>query len=904
MATYLPNVTDTFAEIDYAAPNYQLMMQALGTAQSRYNDGFAKVKSVYNSLLNSPLSSSDNMQVREEWFKKSQEQLKKLSRVDLSLAQNVSGATSMFDPLAEDPDFIADMGKTRQYQQELATVQSYKNSSDEKLRKLYNPIIEEDIMLGMGELRSGKRGDGSITSHSVRKFMPVEDVNEFLSKRASEQKLEIKNDSINGPYIVSTTNGSQAVPSYATWAAAQLQGGNFDEFYKRRARVVTEKNVLAIMQQNPSLNKEQALREYGKGILPQQFQSNAEYIREVRKDISSLDNEFRNIKNQYGGKVPEEIADRLMQMNEKRKQLKETLTGAQRDPSMVAPGSEQALENFVRNPYGIQAQMLRNQDATVWATNKAMTQQETSLKVNDWYVAQWKNTQEWAMMRARFAQEEKMQAIKAKNDRDLELAKATGFGELTLGPATNGETMTARQAQDAHIAQKSEDLGRLATNLDMIKVAGNFTVDKSGAVVDKIPGDYLFNVQTAIKEAQNQTFTGQKISPQSMQVLNNYAQRVGLPGFTGFSTLMGAIYKKVKANKDHPLGANARMVAQETVATFNDMGSVVKQDQNFLASLAGRSGFEDKIKLVNGLYVIANDPDGVLANMVANPQRWQNATQTSSQQITLNYADANKADYSPLANGFNLSTSAGTMVNGKFVPFSTEDVQTVRNVLGNAGKENYKEMFDANITMRSTRVNGEKVVQMIIPVKRGGKDNAIKAGGIGLSEGVESAIASGNSIVVNIPESRAGSVFNQSVYNINGNFVKAPNVKSMLLAQQQNFDDGFGNELLGLKNTGKANLPLHYDVHGIDGTVFVDQSTGRIGLSITKDGVTKTDYVGNMTVSELTPNSAETLSRNIRTYVDQIVQNGERKIADRRERVRSGANSSWKNADEFYNIED
>lgn len=905
MATYLPNVTDTFAEIDYAAPNYQLMMMALGTAQSRYNEGFIKAKSVYNSYFNSPLSSQDNMKMREEWFKKSQEQLKKLSRVDLSLAQNVTGAISMFDPLAEDQDFISDLSKTRQYQNELATLNSYKNNPDEKLRKLYNPIIEEDIMLGMNELRKGKRGDGSITSHSVRKFMPVEDVNEFLSKRAADQKLEIKYDEINGPYIVTKVNGKETIGSYANWAAGQLQGGSFDEFYRRRARVLTEKNIMAMMEQNPALTREQALREYGKGIIPAQYQSNVEYINEIRRDINALDNDFRSIKNQYGGKVPEEVAERLSQMSEQRKQLKQSLDRARKDPSLVAPGGEQALENFARNPYGIQAQILKNSDIKVWATNKAMTNREQTVKTNDWYVAQWKNQQDWAMMRARFSHDERMQQMRARDQRELEMMKASGFGEMSLGPQADGAPITQREAQNMHILDKSKQLSQLSTDLNMLKVAGNFSVDKTGAVVEKqLPSDYLFNLQGAILEAEKSALNGGRISPESRKVLNSYAQRLGLPQYSDYAQLMGAVYQKVKANKDHPLGTEARRVAQETIATFNDIATVVNQDQKFLAALAVRPGYEDKIKKVNGRYVITSDPDGVLANMTAKPERWQNATMNNPQQIVLNYKDASKADYSPLTNGFNLSTSAGTLVNGKFVPFNDTDLQSIRTTLANAGKENYKNMFDPNITIRSTRVNGEKVVQMVIPVKRGGKENALGTSGFGLSEEVESAISAGSSIVINVPEARAGQLFNQSVYNINGQFVKAPNIKSMLVEQQARFDDGFGNELLALKSVGKVNLPLHYDVHGVSGSVFVDRSSGRIALSVTKDGVTKTDYVGNMTASELTPNAAETLSRNIRTYIDQVVQSGERKIANDRERVRSGANSSWKNADEYYSTED
>jgi hypothetical protein len=590
-------------------------------------------------------------------------------------------------------------------------------------------------------------------------------------------------------------------------------------------------------------------------------------------------------------------------MNKHRQTLKSQLDAAKKDPTMVAPGSEEALNNFVRNPYGVQAQMLRNQDAKIWATNKAMTTEETSLKVNDWYVTQWENQQKWAMKRAEFAHDKEMEGLKAKNAQELEMLKATGMGEMTLGADTQNSTISPREAQQNYVAQKTDNLNRMATNLDMLKVAGNFNVDQKGAVVEKLPADYFFNLQAAIKEGQNASLYGGQLSAQSQQMLNDYAKRVGLSGYSSFGKLMGAVYKGVKTNTGHPLGANARQVAGELVNTFNEVGNIVNQDQQYLAALAGREGYQDKIKYVNGRYTIVSDPDGVLANMVANPQRWENATRVGSQQITLNYSDANKADYSPISNGFNLSTSAGTLVNGKFVPFSDTQLEAVRNILGNAGKENYKNMFDPNVTIRTTMVDGKKMVQMVIPAKRGGKENALQIAGLGLPEEVEGSINTGSSIVVNIPEARSQQIFNESVYNINGRFVKAPNVKSMLVEKQQNFDDGFGNELMMLKNTGKARIPLHYDVHGIDGTVFVDQSTGRLMLSVTKDGVSKTDYIGNMTISELTPNSAETLSRNIRGYVDQIVQNSERKIADNRTRIRSGANSSWKNADDYYNID-
>ena len=66
MATYIQGVTDEFGQIVPYTPNWNFLERVYASGQSKYDQGFAKVKSLYNSLLNSPVTNSENEQFRKD----------------------------------------------------------------------------------------------------------------------------------------------------------------------------------------------------------------------------------------------------------------------------------------------------------------------------------------------------------------------------------------------------------------------------------------------------------------------------------------------------------------------------------------------------------------------------------------------------------------------------------------------------------------------------------------------------------------------------------------------------------------------------------------------------------------------------------------------------------------------
>lgn len=71
-----------FAPMPAYQPDYKFLVSALQTQQSEYERGLNSVRSIYSSLLNKPVTSSDNQTYRNDIFKKLQTSLKDISAID------------------------------------------------------------------------------------------------------------------------------------------------------------------------------------------------------------------------------------------------------------------------------------------------------------------------------------------------------------------------------------------------------------------------------------------------------------------------------------------------------------------------------------------------------------------------------------------------------------------------------------------------------------------------------------------------------------------------------------------------------------------------------------------------------------------------------------------------------
>jgi hypothetical protein len=132
MTAFLQGISQFLPEIQPYQPDLNFFGNMLQTKQYQYDQGYNQVNNLYASLLNAPVLRQESSQRRDEFFKKIQSGIQKVSTLDLSLEQNVNAAAKIFQPLIDDEDINYDMMRTGQYQQELAKAERLKNCIDPK----------------------------------------------------------------------------------------------------------------------------------------------------------------------------------------------------------------------------------------------------------------------------------------------------------------------------------------------------------------------------------------------------------------------------------------------------------------------------------------------------------------------------------------------------------------------------------------------------------------------------------------------------------------------------------------------------------------------------------------------------------------------------------------------------
>jgi hypothetical protein len=238
MATYLQGITDYIPQIQPFTPDLTFYANALQTKQAQYDAGYQKLSGLYGTLLNSEMLRSDNIDRRNDFFNKIDNNIKKISGLDLSKQQNVDAARKVFQPLIDDQYIRKDMAFTKNYRQELDRADAFKNCTDEKkcggkwweggVRAL-NYKADEFVNANIDETMGF--GNPTYTPY-VNVYAKAMD----FAKEMGFDKAENISFSPDGRYIIKTTSGPQQIPSLTDSFVNYLKGdGAAMEMYQTQA---------------------------------------------------------------------------------------------------------------------------------------------------------------------------------------------------------------------------------------------------------------------------------------------------------------------------------------------------------------------------------------------------------------------------------------------------------------------------------------------------------------------------------------------------------------------------------------------------------------------------------------------------------------------------------------------
>jgi uncharacterized protein YoaH (UPF0181 family) len=525
MANFVPGDANPIAEIKPWSPDWSFLSQVYGVTQARFDKGFNQIKSLYNSVLNSPLTNGDNQKFRQDMFEKIQGSLRDVSALDLSDPSNVMRAQSLLDPITDDKEIAYDMYFTKYEGNQKALMDSYKNSTDAKVRAQYSDYAKLDLMFAEDDLRKAKRGDGSITSVQPRDFTPFEDINEYLSGAAKDAKLQVKFANPDGKgYIMTYTNGKYAEVPFSNWAAMTM-GNRFDRQFGVIGRVTAENQIRDLIGQG--MSREQATQQVAKSISADYMKSQQTDVEATAVSLTDAESQLQTIRDLYPQGIPSGKKD-VMAKYQNLLKLETELRNNKVQSEGEIKKIEEDPENYtISNLYGILSGQAKKNAATVWGVSTAQATAEVDVKPDqkvisdfDRAAANARHAATLAQNERHFQQNQQMELAKMQNANEIEMMKLKAEGKLPTETYVGDYVGTGSTGVDVLGTANSKNKTELFNNafgaqnglMNMV-IGKNRDHSKYYQVLSKVQGIAQGN--------------GAKLTAQDTQLLKEYGSLVG-----------------------------------------------------------------------------------------------------------------------------------------------------------------------------------------------------------------------------------------------------------------------------------------------------------------------------------------------------------------------------------------
>lgn len=435
MANIIPGDASPVAEIKPWSPDWSFLSQVYGVTQARYDKGFNQIKNLYNSVLNSPLTNSQNQQFRQQMFEKIQGSLRNTAALDLSNPTNVMRAQQLLNPITDDKELAYDMYVTKYHDSQKQIMNNYMNNTDAKIRAQYNDYSKLDIMFAEDDLRKAKRGDGSIMAVQPRDFTPFEDINEYLSSAAKDAKLQVKFARPDGKgYIMTYTNGKYAEVPFSNWAAMTM-GNRFDRQLGVIGRVTAENQIRDLIAQGYS--RQDATNEVAKKLSPEYVKSQKEDLKETSTSLQDVERQIQVIKDLYPQGIPSGRQDILLKYDKLLQTRYDLLDTKTQYESEVKKVEEDPQNYTASNLYSIFSSQAKKNAATIWGVNTAQATAEVDIKPDQKVIADFDRAAANARHAASLAQSwrihqdnKALKLFEIEQNRETELLKLKAEGKL------------------------------------------------------------------------------------------------------------------------------------------------------------------------------------------------------------------------------------------------------------------------------------------------------------------------------------------------------------------------------------------------------------------------------------------------------------------------------------------
>jgi hypothetical protein len=890
MATYIKGVTDVIPKAADIKIDYDFLSKGLSALQSRYDAGYKQWKSMYNSLINSEVSSSDNETFKADYLKKADNFLSELSGIDLSNGANLQQALTLFDPLVNDTQYMRDIYLTKAQRNQFQKMNAVKYSTDPDVNAQYSPIMEQYLGIGMKRLSEMKRDDGSIEKASVNMYTPWQDPIEYASKMAKEQGVEWKTITPDGPYMVTEINGDKTVDTFRNWFSATV-GNKFDNQFRIESEVLVENSIQALLAKNPNTDRNMAMQELSKTYSTEYVKTYNQDMAAMQGQIDILNAERKKLEKLYP-KPDAKILAVNNQMQARKDALVEKLNNMKTSKVDDAQLAQKATQLFMSNPSSILSNQVRQEYADRFAYKQASGKVEKSYAANPVWIHQDNKRHEWAMLNARQKFEEEQAEKKFKRDLTLEQMKLQGTStNAGIGQKRDVGVVGGVNVYRQMLADNYKMSTDAYANDKVLAVAANMTI-KPGGNIEQESGLRMDVVQQAITAKME----NRQLTSDQAQQLKTYMARV-IPGddinpnTITFPQIQNAITQGIRKNKNinKEFGASVYSMINDANQAREQFGRLYNAEAaNILEitdpellkyvktdSRGNKTIDYEKINQIDD----EDEREAIHESLIPNYEWYSEKSALQANTVVLNPQDASKFDYTILRSAIDNAEKIGVTdpKNSQFVEMNDTEIGTFRNKT--LGGKNMAEVFDPKGTVFERKiVNGVEYIKATIPLIRSAdKESQSMSDRLGYSVNRKISELNQNKLEFLIPLGKAdnlGGVDPVVIDPVTGEKIVQENKLNGLIMDlaQKNLYPLSTSWVSDLANSNEIPLPMHLRSSVDGGSLSI--TGNNIYLSVdTPDNKSQylnvTDKIG-VTAGQLRNNPQE-YDVKVRKFVENIV---------------------------------
>ena len=302
MASFIAGLTDANVNSTLFTPDYNFLRYNLDKRTQNYQQGLGQLSNAYQSVLNAPLTSEENLKVRDNYVKQAQDALKAASQSDLSLPENQAAAMGVYAPFWEDKDILMDMSFTKQQQSEIQKQQEMQTSGNEADRDTFSTIPLAVMQDRLEKVKAAKRGDFSVYKEPIVRSTPFynifKEAETFIKNNTDGWKISKTN--VSNGRIETVTNGQGTQKSFVA-LAKELRG----EKYRAQDDMMGRYNTINALK---DIKMDQAYKgnvigdEQAKAFIPEYFSGRQIKMlhhqnAEIDKEMSTIQQKIQDVYN-------------------------------------------------------------------------------------------------------------------------------------------------------------------------------------------------------------------------------------------------------------------------------------------------------------------------------------------------------------------------------------------------------------------------------------------------------------------------------------------------------------------------------------------------------------------------------------------------------------------------------